>query len=655
MFVRSPAARERSVTGCHRTPSQSLRLLLLPARWLAFLSFLLCVSQSHAVSQQQLQALSRHPTWLKLGHYQRDASAASGWRSAIHGEDFFLGTQGRVDPLVELTATLQAFALEKSADSDEHAQCRYPARWNWLRLQLGSTEPGLDRRMSCPGLSAWTRSNSVSSVSIVFATGFLANPASFYGHTLLKFNFRGDQRESRLMDVSVNYGAIVGNNEGILTYVVKSVLGGYDGGFSHISFYFHNHNYGDVELRDLWEYQLRLPKDALDRVVHHAWEVLGKRYTYHFFRENCAYRMAELLEVVDGLKVIPQTWPWIIPQELIEHIGAARHEGQPLLADVIYHPSRQSRYYAKYGRLVPSEVDALESFAASPPAERAAVLGTLSVPSQQAVLDTAIDYYQYIGAPIDKAARSIREDYTRALSMRYQLPPAAVAAEPPTLPPLSPHLSRRLGWVQVAAVANRVAGDSIDLRIRPAYYDALDSEAGHVGNSLLTMGDLQFSVRRGRIEFRRLDLLGIESVNPGRTPLKGDGGAAYKLHFGAEPLQVGCSDRCTVVRLQGDYGYGNALASGLFAAGYLGGALQTRRAGEGLGFVRGSVDLIYRLGDKLGLRASLEARLPVGSELSKYSVASVEGRWRIESNTDVRLAFERNRATRVGLGLGTYW
>ena len=653
MSGRLRAARARPAAGVPALPiAPPLRLLLLPARWLACL-LLSVASPSHAATPPDLQALSRHPTWLKLGHYQRDGSVDSGWRSAIHSEDFFLDAKGRVDPLGELTATLQAFALESAADSDAHAQCRFPARWNWLRQQLGGAQPGLDRPMTCPGLAAWTRSNSVSSVSIVFATGFLANPASFYGHTLLKFNFRGEQAQSRLLDVSVNYGAIVGNNEGILTYVVKSVLGGYDGGFSHINFYFHNHNYGDIELRDLWEYQLRLPKDALELGVGHAWEVLGKRYTYHFFRENCAYRMAELLEVVEGVEVIPQSWPWIIPQALIQHIGAARYRGEPLLADVIYHPSRQSRYYAKYARLTPPEAQALKAFTDSPLAEREATLAALPVQSQQAVVEAAIDYYQYIGAPIDKAARATREDYTRALSIRYRLPPAAAVPEPPPEPP-SPHRSRGIGWVQAAAVMNRAAGHSIDLRIRPAYYDALDSESGQVSNSLLVMGDLQLSVRRNRIALRRFDLLGIESVNPGRTPLKGDGGAAYKLHFGAEPLRLDCAT-CTVVRLQGDYGWGNALAHGLFAAGYLGGALQTRRAGEGLGFVRGTADVIYRRGDNLGLRASMELRLPVGSDLPRYSAASVEGRWRVESNTDVRVSFERDRAKRATVGIGRYW
>jgi hypothetical protein len=627
-----------------------LRFLNLPARWLAWL-LLCCAWPTHAATSAELQALALHPTWLKLGHYRPDGA---GWRSAIHDADFFLAPLGQADPLAELVATLSALALPEGAGTDRHAQCRFPARWAWLREQLGSAEPGLQQPMSCPAFDTFTRGHSVGSVSVVFATGYLANPASFYGHTLLKFNFREERGRSRLLDVSVNYGAIVGKDEGILTYVVKSLLGGYDGGFSHIDFYFHNHNYGDLELRDLWEFRLRLPPQSTERIVAHAWEVLGKRYTYYFFRENCAYRMAEVLEVVDGVDVIPQGWPWVIPQALVGHMAAARFHGEPLVSEVSYHPSRQSRYYAKYDGLSPAQAEALKAFVQAPAAEGGDVLATLPSTQQAAVLETALDYYQYIGAPVDRAPKPLREAYTRALSMRYQLPPAAPV---PTPTPTSPHLSRGLGWVQLSALHN--SGDwrdALGLRIRPAYYDPLDSESGQVGNSLLAMGDLQLGVDRGRLQLRRLDLLGIESANPGRTPLPGDGGPAYKMHFAIEPLDLARNAR-HVLRLQGDYGRGGVLAPGLFVAGYLGAAVQTRKSDARPAFMRATLDMVYRPREALGLRACVERRAPWGSGEAHSTHAVVEGRWRVEANTDLRLSVDhaQGQGKQVAIGVGRYW
>ncbi len=97
------------------------------------------------------------------------------------------------------------------------------------------------------------------------------------------------------------------------------------------------------------------------------------------------------------------------------------------------------------------------------------------------------------------------------------------------------------------------------------------------------------------------------------------------------------------------------LAPGLFVAGYLGGALQTCMDDACPGFVRGTLDLIYRPRQALGLRISLERRALVGSGQPHFTVAGVEGRWRLEANAALRFSIEHDRASRVALGIGRYW
>jgi hypothetical protein len=155
----------------------------------------------------------------------------------------------------------------------------------------------------------------IDSISLLYATGYLGNPASYYGHTLLKFN-SSHKLQSKLLDVSVNYGAIVPSGENPLSYIFKGMLGGYDGGFSHIEFYFHNHNYGELELRDIWEYELGFSNADVQLMVAHLWELMGKKNTYYFFRKNCAYRIAEILELAGDLKIIPDDRPWVFPQTI---------------------------------------------------------------------------------------------------------------------------------------------------------------------------------------------------------------------------------------------------------------------------------------------------------------------------------------------------
>lgn len=594
--------------------------------------------------------LAHEATWLKLGHYERADAEGTRWRSAIHSAEFFLAPDGATNPTSELEATLREFAAAGPVD-DSHALCRFPARRLWLKSKL-KDHPALSRMVSCPGFSAWTRQGRISSVSVVFATGYLGNPASYFGHTLLKFNIAGDSNATPLLDLSVNYGAIVGPGVDPLSYIVRGVTGGYDGGFSHIQFYYHNHNYGDIELRDLWEYRLDLPQPAVDLIVAHAWELLGKRFTYYFFKLNCVYRMGALLQVVDGLDVIPDDLPWLIPQALIHKLSEARLEGRRVLAGVIYLPSRQTRFYQKYRNLTAQQVTALESIGRGEQDLNGSALGSLDLDGRQRVLDALIDYYQFVAAPIDKASLTVRQAYAATLAARLRLPPGTPTSR--HAEPRPPHLGRAPGWLQSGWEYQPGSGGAVSVRYRPAYYDPLDSDDGHVPFSGLAMGDLSLRITSQRVVVRRFDLFAVESANPGLTRLPGDNVSAMKVRLGAEQLRLSC-EPCLAPRLQGDIGYGRQWVPGVYGALYAGGALQVDRAGQGAGFGRVSADLIVARSDVVRARVTHEIRFPLSSGLERYHVSRGELRWRIGARSDLRLSLERDQQRRVQVAHGIYF
>ena len=209
------------------------------------------------------------------------------------------------DSRKELDETIRAFASPPKNNPNEHAQCRFRARYLWLDSKLDFDSYQIQDQQ-CPDFEQWSLNGTTTSISVIFATGYLGNPASYYGHTLLKLNSSEKNDRTSLEDVSVNYGAIVPPGEGPLPYILKGVFGGYSGGFSDIQYYFHNHNYGENELRDMWEYELNLSQQEVDLLVAHTWEVLGKEYTYYFLRQNCAYQMAKVLEIIEGVSVTPE-------------------------------------------------------------------------------------------------------------------------------------------------------------------------------------------------------------------------------------------------------------------------------------------------------------------------------------------------------------
>ena len=597
----------------------------------------------------QEQGLARQKTWLRLGHYEPDDASPSGWTSAIHSPAFFLSETGNTDPLGELKATIRAFGEPLGKDANAHPQCRFKGRYTWL---LSTLQLGIDRfpAVPCEAYKKWTKGHAVESISLLYATGYLGNPASFYGHTLLKFNSR-DSARSALLDVSVNYGAIVPPNEGPITYVLKGMLGGYDAGFSHIQFYFHNHNYGELELRDIWEYQLDLSQPQVDLIMGHLWELLGKKYRYYFFRKNCGYRMAEILELVEGLDIIPRSHPFVFPQTVMTNLSAAKIGGQSVVSNVRYHPSRQSRLYDKYQQLDKTERTALASLAQNIDALNNAEYIQLETSSQRLVLETFGDYIQFVSDP-QKPSDAEKSRYKRVLAERFRLPAgsdfSAISISKP------PHQGRRPSYVQFGAINNSGLGEGFSINIRPSYYDALDAGSGHVDNSELKMLEAQLRYLDNKLFVRSVDIVSVESVSSGTTGLPGDRGFTWGLKLGAEQQNLRC-DNCLVARFQGDMGLAKHLSKDTVVGINVGGAIQNNLHGYGSLYAKSAVFTHVRLSAVTNFRASYENRAHIDSSEGNESTYVFEGRHSLSRNMDLRLFVERNKATEYALSLGYYW
>lgn len=125
--------------------------------------------------------LSSSPGWLRLLHYPHDRFSNN--RSRVDSADFFLSPTGAVDPEAEGRATVEAAVTGSPFPSETSPQCRYPARFAFFKkkLQLAQTEI-----VHCPELTAWLESFDAAGVSLVYADGYLNNPASMFGHTFLR-------------------------------------------------------------------------------------------------------------------------------------------------------------------------------------------------------------------------------------------------------------------------------------------------------------------------------------------------------------------------------------------------------------------------------------------------------------------------------------
>lgn len=604
-------------------------------------------------SAQSQPPLASSKDWQRLVVYEPDRGSPSGVRSAIHSREFFLSEQGATNPGAELQATLAAMLAPLSGPNDAHAKCRFPARRLWLEQRLPEQAAAL-AEIECPAFRAWAKPDQVDSISLVFANGYLGNPASYYGHTFLKFNHNRESGTSSLLDSTLNYGAILKQADDPVSYIVKGIAGGYDGGFSPIEFYFHDATYGEGELRDLWEYRLALPEPAMRLIIAHAWEVTQKKYTYYFFRRNCAYRVAELIEIASGLEIIPRNRPWVMPQELIRKMARTQYAGAPLVSARIYHPSRQSRLYQRYTALSGTERALTQSIIEKAATPSGAQMRALPVKRQQAIIDTLLDYHQFkLEHGKRGAASRSPPEYVEALNARFALPPGE--DKQPQLLPDAPDSGRMASYVQAGLSHTGTRGNATELRIRPAYYDALDSDSAQAQNSALSMFDTYLTFERAHWRIRRLDLLAIDSINPAVTGLPGDRGTGWRFTLGVDEERVGCT-KCRVTRAQGDVGIGHAFRGAhLSAALHLGGGVQDGAQIDGWGFARIGASLVYRPDRRFSLRLAHEVRRPFQHGAPSGSFTQGEVRLAFGKEYDLRLHWDSDVQQRVILGLGYYW
>ena len=595
--------------------------------------------------------LYEHRVWQKLLHYEQTTGWSAQVRSAVHDPAFFNATNGQTNPADELNATLRGFFLTHQADSNQRTQCRFPARYLWLKKQLNISDLELPPT-KCPDFNKWTFDKDVRSISIVYASGYLGNPATYYGHTLLKLNSADKRNKSKLLDQSVNYGVIVPDSENPASYIVKSLFGGYDGGFSHANYHFHTQNYGETELRDLWEYEFNLNQDEVDFVVAHAWEVLGKKYTYYFFRENCAFRLAELFEIVENVETIPSNPLFTLPRSVLQKIASSEIENRPLIRSINYHPSRQSRLYEKFSTLTLTEKNLLKKIVSRKDDFNSELFKSLSLKSKQIILDTLLDYYQFAKKAEVMSISEADIHYQAVLLERFSLPPGEAILAPS--PAQAPHEGRNASQLSIGTVHNTEFGGGLSIHVRPTYYDVLDTDAGHVSDSALAMGEVKLLIKDNKLKIRRIDIFKLKSVNHGITGLPGDRGNAWKLSPGIQQQNLSCFD-CLALKFGGDYGYTARPLPAILIGTFLGGGIQDNRKGSGNLFAKTSFFSHIKFTDNLNMRLLVELPKQIDGSGGGEDLFSLETRYKLRTNSDLRFQYQKNGSKQFSISFGHYF
>ena len=495
-----------------------------------------------------VQDLASQRTWQLLLHYRTDL-LGSGVTSEIDDTDFFLALTGKTDPRAELEATLKAFfSSAKTGSRSQSPQCEYPARYRWLDSQL-DFDPSLMPVRECEALERWRELIDAKSVSLVFSSYYFNNPASMFGHTLLRVNSADDAKPS-LLDFAISYAADTEGSDNFFDYAWNGVSGAYEGRFTVYPYYDMVKLYNDLENRDLWEYQLDLSTEQVDFMLLHAWELVNTHFEFYFMRENCSYHLLSLLEVADPeLNFRDQHVVWTLPTETLKQVA----ETPGMVQEIVYRPSLRSQLELQLLELTTQEREYVRKLVRDPggiePEKRTGVPDV----RLEFVIDTAILYSQYVGiADKDKTEQQERKRYD-LLVQRSKLDVGSTEIPlSKTDEPISPDRSHDPFRFSISTGNTRFDGDAIrtedepfvEFSLQPGFHDLLSREQGHAPDSQIRVLSLTARYGTDNEEWwvQELALIDIISLSPVSSLFNEP---SWKLNIEWERNQDGACPDCT--------------------------------------------------------------------------------------------------------------
>lgn len=471
------------------------------------------------VAQQRADELqlAQHETWLALLHYKRETLSHS-LVSQADDPRFFLAEEGRIDAAAELHADITAFFDKQKP---QQAQCLFPARWYWLKQQLDLSD---EFDVSCPGLDAFVANFSHHKLFLAFPAMYLNNPGSTFGHTFLRFD--GDAN-AVLLSQTLNYAARIDNSDSLVPYIGKGLFGGYRGFFRVRPYSETVREYSNIDNRDIWEYRLNFSEAEIQQLIRHVWEVKGIDFDYYFLRENCAYRLLALLDVIrPGMDLTAEDdFPvYAIPVDTVRALDTAGLiEARQFRASLV---TELDNYFADPSVSDKETEIVLAIIAEDIPAESNSILDKLSAVTNAAekrkILEQSYNILLFRGDAESAKARLI-------LDLKDQLPDIDVSVTDITIEAQTDILSPEKGHESIRVAVGYGQQNTlqyIDLRFRPAFHDLLDAPRGFVNGAAINVLDtrLKWFVNNGNdsdsseqgLRLETLSLFNVTSLNPVR-------------------------------------------------------------------------------------------------------------------------------------------
>lgn len=454
------------------------------------------------IDRAHAQNLAQHISWQRLMYADNKGQSEVAYRG------YFLAENGQKDLQAEMDADIQA--LFQRAEPNQAFRCRFPARSQWLMQQLNISNQQLPQ-VECPELDEWFGKIKPYKATLIYATDFMGNPSSMFGHTLLRLDPK-DQKELNLVSYAINYAATVAGEDN-WSYAWKGLTGQYPGEYSLMPYYRKVKEYGDFESRDLWEYELTLTEQETSFLVKHIWEMQNVSFPYYFVSDNCAYRLLGLIDLVRPSSNLKQQFSVAsIPVETIKEV-----EKQGLIKEAVYRPALETQLLSQaqqHGYRLAKEARRITEMDAT---QMSHEVTTFNDVEHAKILEMAYDhlYLQLIGRKVSAEEAQPKLRQILALRSQSELPKQRVEPTRPKLDPVQGHHARTF-----SATVGEVQGEKyIELGHREAYHDLIDPQGGFRIGTQLMFWDGSIQYRDDEFKLNHFDFLSVNSYNP-ITPFK---------------------------------------------------------------------------------------------------------------------------------------
>ncbi len=455
--------------------------------------------------------VARTKEWQRLLYYKNHLF--SGHQSAADGAGFFLSPAGYKDPTQELLATIAA--LEKGGGEygklKQPIHCAFPARKAFLEKNLNRKFP----EGPCPKLEEFTKRLKGAGVSLVFATSYPNNPASMFGHSFLKIS---PKEGVGLLDWSLNYAAMVPDDENPFAFAFFGLSGGYQGQFALVPYYSKIEEYGYLEGRDIWEYDLNFTQEELNHLILAVWEIeTNSHFLYYFTDENCSYHTLTLLEAAKPDWGLSSYFLHMIPGESIKRVT----EIPGAVKAVRMRPSLERRLEAVARSLKPEEWRAFQKARDDGPK------GLEGRPLQA--------YLLFLQAEKKRQGEKWAEEQKlrEALKLRASQPKLEELEDfggESSRPDLS-HGAYQVGFGPLWKKHKEEKLWGAELSLRAAYHDLLDPDPGYRAHSEVLFPNLRVRLDENKFYVERLEAFSLVSLTPWnlvRKPLAWRANLAYE-------------------------------------------------------------------------------------------------------------------------------